>query len=73
MRQVIIGSGFAGRAAGLDPYKMGDAELEQATADYRLIHIRRTAPRTGSGGPGDLVWVWPLASLLLLLSRRRRN
>ena len=73
MRQVIIGSGFAGRAAGLDPYKMSDAELEQATADYRLIHIRRNTPRTGPGGPGDLVWVWPLATLVLLLSRRRKN
>jgi hypothetical protein len=74
IRQVIIGSGFAGRAAGLDPYKMSDAELEQATADYCLLHIRRTAPRTGPGGPGDLAWAWPLATMILLpLAMRRRK
>lgn len=74
MRQVIVGSGFAGRLAGLDPYRMSDEALTAATADYRLVHLRRTAPRTGPGGPGDLAWVWPLATILLLpLAFRRRK
>ncbi|HLF26565.1 MAG TPA: nitroreductase family deazaflavin-dependent oxidoreductase [Anaerolineae bacterium] len=75
MRQVLIGSGFAARLAGLNPYTMSDEELDKATATYRLIHIRRTEARTGPGGPGDLAWVWPLAALLLLLPalRRRRS
>ena len=55
---------------------MTNAELEAVTVDYRLIHIRRTEARTGRGGPGDLAWVWPLATLILLplvLFRRRKR
>jgi hypothetical protein len=75
LRQVLIGSGFAARAAGIDPVAMTNEQLDAATAGYRLIHIRRTAARTGPGGPSDLAWVWPLATLILLplvLFRRRR-
>jgi deazaflavin-dependent oxidoreductase (nitroreductase family) len=75
LRQVLIDSGFAARAAGLDPVCMGNEELDRATATYRLIHIRRTQACTGRGGPGDLAWVWPLATMTLLplvLFRRRR-
>jgi deazaflavin-dependent oxidoreductase (nitroreductase family) len=75
LRQVLIDSGFAARTAGLDPVCMRNEELDRATASYRLIHIRRTQPRTGSGGPGDLAWIWPLVTLILLplvLLRRRR-
>jgi deazaflavin-dependent oxidoreductase (nitroreductase family) len=75
LRQVLIDSGFAARAAGLDPMAMSNAELEAATAKYRLIRIRRAAARTGRGGPGDLAWVWPLATFILLpmvLFRRKR-
>jgi deazaflavin-dependent oxidoreductase (nitroreductase family) len=75
MRQVLIGSGFAARVAGINPYTIGDAELDATTARYRLIRIRRTEARTGSGGPGDLAWVWPVATIILLplvLFRRKR-
>lgn len=76
LRQVIIASGFAGRAAGLDAVKMSDYELREAAQGYRLIRIRPTMARTGPGGPGDLAWVWPLVTMLLLpmvLSRRRKR
>ncbi len=76
MREVLIASGFAARAVGIDPFTMSDAEIERLTADYRVIHIRRTAARTGPGGPGELAWIWPLATVLLLplaLRRRRRT
>ena len=74
MRQVILESGFAGRLAGLDVRRMNDEEFDHATAGYRLIHLRRTAPRTGPGGPGDLAWVWPLATFILLpLAFRKRK
>ncbi len=74
MRQVLIGSGFAAYAAGLDPIKMSDDELQQVTAPYRLIRIKRMAACTGLGGPGDLSWIWPLATFLLLpLALRRRR
>ena len=75
LRQVLIDSGFAARAAGIDPVTKTNEELNTATAGYRLIHIRRTKACTGPGGPGDLAWVWPLATLILLplvLFRRKR-
>ena len=66
LREVLIASGFAALAAGVDPGKMTDEALDAATKEYRLIHIRRVAARTGRDGPGDLVWVWPLLVLILL-------
>jgi deazaflavin-dependent oxidoreductase (nitroreductase family) len=66
MRQVMIASGFAGRAAGIDAEKFSDDELARLTADYRLVRIHKTAPLTGAGGPGDLAWVWPTVTLALL-------
>ncbi len=75
LRQVLIASGFAARLAGLDPVNMTDQELEKATESYRLLHIKRTEARTGPGGPGDLAWVWPTSTfilLMMLLNRRKR-
>jgi len=76
LRQVLIDSGFAARAAGVDPVGTPSEEFEAVTADYRLIRIRRTEARTGSGGPGELAWLWPLATMILLplaLLRRRKR
>ena len=66
---------IAAYAAGLNPRSMTDEALDAATADYRLLHIRRTEARTGPGGPGDLAWLWPLSTLILmwLLFRRCRR
>jgi deazaflavin-dependent oxidoreductase (nitroreductase family) len=75
LRQVLIGSGFAAYAAGMNPRKMSAEELEAESKNYRLLRIQRTAARTGPGGPGDLGWIWQLATILLLgvlLFRRRR-
>ena len=72
-RQVIIASGFAGLLFGVNQKKMSDSELDELLAHYRLIRIRRTGALTGPGGPGDLAWVWPLTTLVLLfllVSRR---
>lgn len=66
LRKVIRGSGFAGRMFGIDIQSMDDAELEAVTRDYRLIHLHKLQPCTGPGGPGDLVWVWPVLTLFLL-------
>jgi deazaflavin-dependent oxidoreductase (nitroreductase family) len=66
LRDVLIGSGFAALAAGVDPKQMTEEELDAATKEYRLIHIRRVAARTGTDGPGDLVWVWPVLVTILL-------
>lgn len=67
MRQVLINSGKAAPAYGIFPETMTDEELEQAVGDARLFRIRKTEARTGDDGPGDLAWVWPLTTLLLLL------
>jgi deazaflavin-dependent oxidoreductase (nitroreductase family) len=74
MRAVIIGSGFVAPLFGFHPHAMSDEELDTATAKYCLLHIRRTEARTGPGGPGDLAWAWPLATMLLLpLALRRKR
>jgi len=66
LREVLIGSGFAAYAAGVDPRQMTDEALEAATKEYRLVRIRRVAARTGKDGPGDLAWAWPLLVMVLL-------
>lgn len=75
LRQVFIGSGFVAPLIGLDPKTINDDQLRVVTEDYQLIHIRRIAARTGSGGPGQWAWIWPLSSLLLtlLVLRPRRT
>ena len=80
LRQVLIGSGFAAHLAGINPHTISDAGLERLTQDYCLVHISRTEARTGSGGPGEYSWIWPLATMLLLPAlllrrpkRRRRS
>lgn len=75
LRQVIIASGFAGPLFGVNPKHLSDQDFEGLLQSYRLIRIRRVNALTGAGGPGDLSWIWPLATFILLsllLSRRRK-
>lgn len=39
MRQVIIGSGFAGPLFGVDQKKLNDEQLDAVTKEYRLVHF----------------------------------
>lgn len=39
MRQVIIGSGFAGPLFGVNQKKLNDEQLDAATKEYRLVHF----------------------------------
>jgi deazaflavin-dependent oxidoreductase (nitroreductase family) len=76
MRAVLIGSGFAAYAAGIDPRRLTDARLDDKTREYRLLRLERTAARTGPGGPGRYAWVWPwvaFAALTGLVRSRRRT
>ena len=75
LRQVIIASGFAGPLFGVNPNKLSDQDFEELLENYRLIRIRRENALTGAGGPGDLSWIWPLMTfvLLWLLMKRRRK
>jgi deazaflavin-dependent oxidoreductase (nitroreductase family) len=75
LRRVIVASGFAGPLFGVNPRKMKDDDFEALFETYRLVRIRRTEALTGPGGPGDLAWIWPLATIVLLgfLLRPRRR
>ncbi len=76
LRQVIIASGFAGPLFGANPKKLTDADFEKLMNTYRLIRIERTEAVAGPGGPGELAWIWPLSTIILLflfLVRRRRR
>ena len=65
IRRVLIDSGFAAPLVGLHPHHIGDGDLTEATASYRLLHIRPTARQDADHGPGDLAWVWrPLGAAL---------
>lgn len=66
IREVIVASAFVGRLAGLDARTMSDEELDRLTSEYHLLHVKRTEALTGSGGPGDLAWIWPLATMVLV-------
>lgn len=67
LRCVLKNSGFAAFAAGVNPYTFSDERLAEVTQSYRLVRIRRTAERTGRGGPGDLVMLWPWAASILFI------
>jgi deazaflavin-dependent oxidoreductase (nitroreductase family) len=75
LRKVIIASGFAGPLFGVNPRKMSEEDFEALFESYKLVRIRRTEALTGPGGPGDLAWIWPLSTFLLLglLLKRRRK
>ena len=75
LRKVLIASGFAGPLFGVNPRRMSDQQVEALFESYRLVRIRKVSPVTGPGGPGDLAWVWPLSTFLLLglLLRRRKR
>jgi len=77
LRAVTIDSGFATPLfEGFDPKKISDEELDSRTKSYHLVCIRPTTACTGPEGPGDLAWVWPLATMILLpvvILRRRKS
>jgi deazaflavin-dependent oxidoreductase (nitroreductase family) len=73
--QVLIASGFAGPLFGLNPRYLSDLDLISLLESYRLIRIRPLNALTGAGGPGDLAWIWPAATFVLLgllLYRRKK-
>lgn len=67
LRQVIIASGLAGPLFGVNPKKLSDDDFANLLQSYRLIRIQCKEAITGPGGPGDLAWIWPLSTFLLLM------
>ncbi len=69
MRTVLKASGFASKAAGINPHTISDADLDTATAEYRLLKLTRGTRLSGEGSPGDLMWVWgALAGAFVVLA-----
>jgi deazaflavin-dependent oxidoreductase (nitroreductase family) len=67
LRQVLIASGFAAPLfAGVNPKTLSDEKLAELCAPYRLLRIYPSEACTGSGGPGDLAWMWPVTTFVLL-------
>jgi len=74
LRQVIIASGIVAPAMGINPHKLSDEDFDQVTRSYRLVRIHPRGLLAGSGGPGDLAWIWlPILAVAVLLMRRRRK
>ncbi len=67
LAQVLVASGFIAKLIGIDPQAITEQEMRRVAEDYRLIHIRRVAACTGTGGPGTWAWIWPLSTMLLAL------
>ncbi|WP_054520138.1 nitroreductase family deazaflavin-dependent oxidoreductase [Thermanaerothrix daxensis] len=70
IRAVLASGGLMARLFGA-PSPQDETALSSRTAHYRVIRLRRVAPRTGANGPGDLAWVWPLITLWVWLKARR--
>jgi deazaflavin-dependent oxidoreductase (nitroreductase family) len=72
LRAVLRGSGIVAPLSGVDPERLGDAELTAATTKYRLVRVRRAGRRSGPSGPGDLAWIWALLSAVAVAWLYRR-
>jgi deazaflavin-dependent oxidoreductase (nitroreductase family) len=73
MRRVLIDSGFAARLFGLNPHRISNEDLAEATASYRLMRIQPIRRQNAANGPGDLAWLWiPIGAVIsaVLLLRR---
>ncbi len=79
---------YAGTARLLSPEEQTEAETKVSAEQFfgesgnllgkrrqkncHLIEVTRSAPCTGSSGPGSKAWIWPLAFFLLLFSRKKK-
>jgi len=77
IRQVLVDSGFAARAFGINPSQMTNLEIGAATSGYRLVRFELIDRYDES--PADLSWVWiPAATAMAALGaaivlRKRRS
>ena len=53
--------------------KAGAALGGKSLKDFRLLRASRTAPCTGTTGPGTKTWVWPALCAALLLTRGKKS
>lgn len=50
----------------------GSSLSKRSLKEFTLLEVTRNAPCTGSSGPGSRSWIWPLAALLLLFSKKKK-
>ncbi len=72
MRKVLVDSGFAAPLIGLHPRRLGDEDLDAATASYRLLRITPLWREDAPDGPGDLAWLWWPVGAVLVAGRLAR-
>jgi len=73
MRRVLLDSGFAAPLFGLHPRRLGDDDLAEVTATYRLVRIQPLRPYPTRVGPGDLSWIWLLVAVAVAFGLRHRT
>ena len=76
LREMLVASGFAARAAGIDPRRMDEESLAAATRPYCLLRIRRAAgaePLPAHPRPGDRRWWWAVVAAFVVALRARRT
>lgn len=66
LREILIASGFAAPAFGLNPHDISEDDLLGLLGNYQLVRIQRVEARTGPGGPGDLAWIWQVLVSILI-------
>lgn len=75
VRAVLVASGFAAPAAGVDPRRLDDPALAEATAGYRVLRLNRVAGSPALAAhprPGDRRWWWaPGGAVLGVLALAR--
>lgn len=67
MRKILKNSGFATFVfGGINPFRMSDEQLDEATRDYCLVRIKPVGIAAGVSDPGGLLWVWWLVTLVVV-------
>ena len=65
LTEVISDDQFFGNA--------GEFLTKRSLQNLHLLEVTRTAPCTGSGGPGSKSWIWAATAGLLLLAPKKRK
>ncbi len=66
-RQILKNSGFAGFAAGYNPWKVSDDELRRKGAEMIVLRITPNGIHAGAADPGGKLWLWlTLATVLVV-------
>ena len=51
----------------------GQSLAKRSLQEFSLLEADRSAPCTGSSGPGSKAWIWTLAALFLFFSKKNKK